>query len=192
MKQSLLALFLSSTLLFTTGCSTILSKTTGPEAIGTDKSQRSFGQIIDDELIETYVKTNLLKANPDYGRSHVNVVSYNGIVLLVGEVQSAELQQQATATAKQVSKVRRVHNEITVAGPISIVARGNDAWLKTKIKTRALFTKGANPVKVKVVVENGVVYLMGLVSHAQAEQAVTIAHKTYGIQKIVKVFEYID
>ena len=186
------ALLLLSTLLATTGCSTILSKTTGSDPIGTDKTSRSFGQYVDDELIETYVKTNMLKADPAFGRSHVNVVSYKGIVLLVGQIQGEALKQKAGEVARAVRNVRRVHNEITVAGPISFVARSNDVWLKTKIKTRSLLTKGVNPVKIKVVVENGVVYLMGLVSHAQAEQAVAVAHQTYGIQKIVKVFEYTD
>ena len=88
MKQPLVLLVLSSILLVTSGCSSILSKTTGSEPIGTNKSGRSFGQYIDDELIETYIKTNMLKADPAFGRSHVNVVSYNGIVLLVGEIQT--------------------------------------------------------------------------------------------------------
>lgn len=179
-----------SLLLFTAGCSTIVSETTGDQPVGTNQSQRSFGRFIDDQLIETYVAANILKADEAFKSANIGVTSYNGIVLLVGQVQSDKLKQQAGATAKQVRNVRRVHNEISVAGPISIPARTNDSWLKTKIKSRMLATKGSNPLKIKVVVENGVVYLMGLVSKEEAESAVEIAHKTYGVQKIVKVFEY--
>ncbi|MCF7981649.1 MAG: BON domain-containing protein [Pseudomonadales bacterium] len=179
-------------ILLTTGCGTIVSKTTGENPVGTNSSERSFGRFIDDQLIETYVSANILKANEAFKDANITVTSYNGIVLLVGQVQSEKLKQLASQTAKRVRNVRRVHNEISVAGPISIPARTNDAWLKTKIKSRMLATKGANPLRVKVIVENGVVYLMGLVGKAEAESAVEIAHKTYGVQKIVKVFEYTE
>lgn len=172
------------------GCGTILSKTTGNQPIGTDDSNRSFGSMVDDQLIETYIAANILKADQAFADANIGVTSYNGIVLLVGQVQSDRLKQLAGSTAKQVRNVRRVHNEIAVSGPISIPARTNDSWLKTKIKSRMLATKGTNPLEIKVVVENGVVYLMGLVSKAEADDAVDIAHKTYGVQKIVKVFEY--
>lgn len=172
------------------GCTTVVSKATGDRPVGTEKTERSFGRLIDDELIETYVGANLLKADPGYQDAHISVVSFNGIVLLVGQLKSEMLRGEATNIANQVRNVKRVHNELTVSGPISVPARSNDAWLKTKIKSTMLATDGINPLEVKVVVENGIVYLMGLVSKPQADLAVTIARQTYGVQKIVKVFEY--
>ena len=186
------ALVVLSLCLLVTGCGTIVSKTTGTNPVGTNASERSFGRLIDDQLIETYVSANILKANEDFKDANVSVTSYNGIVLLTGQVQSEQLKQLASQTAKNVRNVRRVHNEISVAGPISIPARTNDSWLKTKIKSRMLADKDTNPPRVKVVVENGVVYLMGMVHKTEADSAVEIAHKTYGVQKIVKVFEYTE
>ena len=186
------ALVVLSLCLLVTGCGTIVSKTTGTNPVGTNASERSFGRLIDDQLIETYVSANILKANEDFKDANVSVTSYNGIVLLTGQVQSEQLKQLASQTAKNVRNVRRVHNEISVAGPISIPARTNDSWLKTKIKSRMLADKDTNPLRVKVVVENGVVYLMGMVHKTEADSAVEIAHKTYGVQKIVKVFEYTE
>lgn len=174
------------------GCSTIVSKTTGDRPVGTDKTERSFGRLIDDEIIETYIGANLLKADPGYQSAHLRVVSFNGIVLLVGQVKSEQLLTDAAAIASQVRNVKRVHNELTISGPISIPARTNDQWLKIKTKSRMLATKGINSLEVKVVVENGVIYLMGLVDKAQTDLAVRIARQTYGVQKIVKVFEYTD
>lgn len=185
----LIALVLTVTL---SGCSTIVSKTTGDRPVGTDKTDRSFGRFIDDELIETYIGANMLKADPGYQHAHIRVVSFNGIVLLVGQVKSEHLRGQATEIANQVRNVKRVHNEITVSGPISIPARSNDHWLKTKIKSSMLTTEGINPLEVKVVVENGIIYLMGMVSRAEADLAVRISRQTFGVQKIVKVFEYTD
>jgi len=189
MTSRLLALTLALTL---GGCTTIVSKATGENPVGTDKTERSFGRFIDDELIETYVGANLLKADPGYQSAHLRVISFNGIVLLVGQVKSETLRGEAVAIATQVRNVKRVHNELTVSGPISIPARTNDSWLKTKIKAAMLADKGINPLEVKVVVENGIVYLMGLVGKPQADLAVNIARQTYGVQKIVKVFEYTD
>ena len=174
------------------GCSTIVSKATGDQPAGTDKTERSFGQLIDDQLIETYVGANLLKADPGYQSAHVRAVSFNGIVLLVGQVKSEQLRTEAATVASQVRNVKRVHNELTISGPISIPARSNDQWLKTKIKSTMLATKGINPLAVKVVVENNIIYLMGLVEKPQADLAVRIARQTYGVQKIVRVFEYTD
>jgi len=179
-----------SLVLAMSGCTTIVSKTTGDRPVGTVKTERSFGRLIDDELIETYVGANLLKADPGYQAAHIRVVSFNGIVLLVGQLKSEMLRGEATNIANQVRNVKRVHNELTVSGPISVPARSNDAWLKTKIKSTMLATDGINPLEVKVVVENGIVYLMGLVRKPQADLAVKIARQTYGVQKIVKVFEY--
>jgi len=171
------------------GCSSILSKTTGDGAVGANSSKRSFGRQIDDQLIETYVKTNIKKDEGLKG-SNIGVVSYNGIVLLIGQVKSEHARSLAEDKAKIVRNVRRVHNELEVSGPISFPARTNDLWLKTKIKTSMLTTEGLNPLRIKAVVEDGAVYLMGLVSNEEADSAVELARKTYGIQKIVKVFEY--
>lgn len=174
------------------GCSTVVSKTTGSKPVGTSSNERSFGRYIDDQLIETYIGANLLKADKGYNSANINIISFNGIVLLTGQVKSEELRLNASQIAKQVRNVRRVHNEITVSGPISIPARTNDTWLKTKIKSQMLTSKIVNPLRIKVVVENGVVFLMGLVNQSEAQGAVDIAHKTFGVQKIVKVFEYLN
>jgi osmotically-inducible protein OsmY len=172
------------------GCSAIVSETSGDQPVGTDQTERSFGRLIDDQLIEVYIGANLRKADPGYKSAHIQVVSFNGIVLLVGQVKSEQLLAEASKIASQVRNVKRVHNKLTISGPISLPARSNDKWLKTKIKTRMLGTKGINTLEVKVVVENGVVYLMGLVDKPQADLAIEISRKTYGVQKIVKVFEY--
>lgn len=192
MKTVTTRLILLTLALTVGGCTTIVSKTTGDQPVGTDKTERSFGRFIDDELIETYVGANMLKSDPGFQSAHLRVVSFNGIVLLVGQLKSEQLRAEATEIASQVRNVKRVHNELTVSGPISIPARSNDQWLKTKIKSSMLATKGINPLEVKVVVENGVIYLMGLVDKPQADLAVRISRQTYGVQKIVKVFEYTD
>lgn len=190
MQKNIRNILLLCAILHITACSTIIGKINGEQPLGIDQAQRSFGRMIDDQIIETYIASNIFNANTDFQISNIVVTSFNGIVLLVGQVKSNELRNLATNIAKKVRNVRNVHNEITVSGAISLPARTNDAWLTTKIKSRMLGTKGTNPLRIKVIVENSVAYLMGVVSHNEATRAVDLTRKVYGIQKIVKVFEY--
>jgi len=94
--------------------------------------------------------------------------------------------------AAKIRKARTIHNEIEISGPISRVARSNDAWLTSKVKSRLLARRDIRGVRTKVVTENSIVYLMGLVTRDHAQKSVEVAQKVFGVQKIVKVFEYID
>jgi osmotically-inducible protein OsmY len=157
-----------------------------------DPSKRTTGTFIDDAVLEPLIKNEIFKSNPDFKGSHIVVVSYNGLVLLAGQVATAELKEQAATVAQEVNRVRKVHNELSIGGPISLVARTNDTWLTAKVKSRLVGSSEAKGLKVKVVTENGVVYLMGLLNRSHADAVVTVTANVYGVQKIVKVFEYLD
>lgn len=157
-----------------------------------DPSKRTTGTFIDDAVLEPLIKNEIFKADPTFKGSHIVVVSYNGLVLLAGQVATAELKERAATVAQDVNRVRKVHNELSIGGPISLVARTNDSWLTTKVKSRLVASSDAKGLKVKVVTENGVVYLMGLLNRAQADAVVSVTADVYGVQKIVKVFEYLD
>ncbi len=98
----------------------------------------------------------------------------------------------ATAQVEPLRNVRKVHNELTVAGKTTLLSRTNDSWLTTKVKSALSAAESTDATRIKVVTENGVVYLMGLLTRAEADAAVDIARDIQGIQKIVKVFEYIN
>lgn len=172
-------------------CSSLISATRSTP-IKDDYGKRSFGRFIDDGLIETKIKVNTKKADPQLKKAHIGVTSYNGVVLLVGQVPNAQMQELAGKVAKQVRNVRRVHNELAIAGPISLPARSNDSWLTTKVKSKLLASRSVKGQRVKVVTESGVVHLMGLVTRSEADQIVNTIRGTFGVQKIVRIFEYID
>ena len=157
-----------------------------------ETGRRSPGVFIDDAVVENVVESEIRASSPDYKGSHISVVSLNGVVLLVGQVPSAALKAQATEVAQGIRRVKRVHNELDVGGPTSFFARTNDGWLTTKVKSRLIANKEIPGTRVKVQTENGVVFLMGLVNRADADKAVAVAQQVYGVQKIVKVFEYLD
>ncbi|POA28345.1 MULTISPECIES: BON domain-containing protein [Pseudomonas] len=188
-RLGLLALTLS---LGISGCSSVLTATR-ETPIEDDRGTRTFGSKIDDSLIETKVDVNVAKASPGLAQgSRIIVTSFNGVVLLAGQTPSPDLKELAGQAAAAVQRVKTVHNELQIMQPSSILARNNDAWLTTKIKTQMLADASIPGSRIKVVTENGIVYLLGLLTKQEAEQATNLVQGVSGVQKIVKLFEYID
>ncbi|MFY1664886.1 BON domain-containing protein [Pseudomonas sp. Pseu.R1] len=174
------------------GCSSVVNASR-EAPIDDDRGTRTLGSKIDDSLIETKVAVNIAKASPDLdSNSHIVVTSFNGVVLLAGQTPRADLKQLAEQTASQVQKVKKVSNELQVIEPSSYLARSNDSWLTSKIKTEMLTDSAIPGSRIKVVTENGIVYLMGLLTQAEANRATNLVQGVSGVQKIVKLFEYID
>ncbi|KQQ67691.1 phospholipid-binding protein [Pseudomonas sp. Leaf127] len=174
------------------GCSSVLTATRD-NPIEDDRGTRTIGSKIDDSLIETKAAVNISKAHPDLAEgSHVVVTSYNGIVLLAGQTPRAELKTIAEQAAASVQRVKKVNNELQILPPSSLLARNNDAWLTTKIKSQMLTDNSIPGSRIKVVTENGIVYLLGLVTQDEANRATNLVQGVSGVQKIVRLFEYID
>ncbi len=151
--------------------------------------RRTSGIYVEDENIELkavkQMETNLGE------EAHVNVTSYNRNVLLTGEVPSAEAKSKAEDFVRAIDNVRNITNELVVGPKTSISSRSNDTYLTSKVKTKFL-TENRFPANyVKIVTENSVVYLLGIVTQAEADAATDIARNTDGVSKVVKVFEYI-
>ncbi len=150
--------------------------------------RRSAGAQLDDESIELKNASEVRGRLPD--TAHVNATSYNGIVLLTGEVPDATAQRQLTDLARSLPRVREVHNETVVAPATSLGDRSNDTLITSKVKTRLIEANQVPANLVKVVTERGVVYLMGLVSRREADAATNLAATTSGVARVVRVFEY--
>ena len=170
------------------GCVPVLIGAGGAAAVTSLEDRRSTGTQIDDEAIETRASNRL---NDRFGsRAHINVTSYNRIALITGEVPDERSRDEAEKIVLAVPTVRAATNDVQIAGPSSLASRANDSYLTTKVRGRLLDTKRLSPVHVKVVSEAGVVYLMGLVTEPEADEAVEIARTTGGVRKVVKAFEY--
>ncbi|RKR02508.1 osmotically-inducible protein OsmY [Kushneria sinocarnis] len=129
--------------------------------------------------------------NQSLATGHINVDVYNTRVLLTGQVPDAASKQQAARLARDVEAVHDVRNELSVAANTSTGQRLHDTWLTSKIRTRMAASENIDADRIRVTTENGVVYLMGLVRHDEAETAIGIVRDVDGVQRIVKVFEYI-
>ncbi len=157
--------------------------------VAMSQDRRTSGMFVEDEGIEQKGSRRISEKNGD--NVHVNITSYNRNVLLTGEAPSESVKTEIGSLVRSVEHVRNVVNEIAVGSVSSFASRSNDTLITSKVKSRFIDGGKFQVNHVKVVTENGVVYLLGLVTRKEAESAVEIAGSTSGVRKVVKVFEYI-
>ena len=159
---------------------------------GADPGARSPGVILDDRGIERAVKVALRDAGDALAAINVGVDSFNGVVLLTGQVPDAALKREAQRNVEPLRKVRRIHNELVVGPADTFVSRANDRLLEGRTLSALVGSENVNADRVKIVVRNGAVFLMGLVTNDQGDAAANVASRVSGVQRVVKVFEYIE
>lgn len=154
--------------------------------------RRTVGNVVADQEIEFKAMAARSK-DPIFEGSHINIISFNGVVLLTGETPTPEARQRMEQKVRNIEGVRRVQNELIIAAPSAAAAHASDAWITTKAKASLFKVKMDNfdPTRVKVHTENGTVYLMGLVTRTEADAVVEQVRQLKGVQRVVKVFEYI-
>jgi osmotically-inducible protein OsmY len=171
------------------GCVEMAVVGAGATALALD-DRRSAGAQTEDKEIDLRGEARINERLGD--KVHINVTSFNRNVLLTGEAPDAAAKAQIEKIVREITNVRGVVNEIQILGASSYSARGNDSYITSKVKARFIDSGRAFSANhVKVVTESSVVYLLGLVTRAEAEAAVEIARTTGGVQKVVRVFEYI-
>ncbi|KTD42811.1 BON domain-containing protein [Legionella parisiensis] len=129
--------------------------------------------------------------NRQLSDSRVLVTSFNRVVLLVGQTPTASLRNLAEKIARTTPGVHRVYNEISVGYPIPLTERSKDSWITSQVRSMLLAKKGLESGSIRIVTENKVVYLMGIVNAQQAALAVDAARRVNGVSKVVKIFQYI-
>jgi osmotically-inducible protein OsmY len=187
----LVIIFLLLPLPFLSGCALVAA--TGVAAgtgVAISEDRRTSGTMVQDESIE--FKSNR-RIKEKFGRKvHVDVTSFNRHVLLTGEAASATVKNEIEDIVRAVEGLRDVTNKITVGEVRPLTARTHDALITSKVKARFVNEGIFQANHVKVVTEDGVVYLLGLVDREEAQNAVKIAKSTSGVRKVVQVFEYLD
>lgn len=174
------------------GCFLLVAGGVGAAAISI-ADRRTTGAQIDDEAIEAKAASRF-KEQFGSAQFQVNVTSYNRRVLLTGQAATEDIKNKLTQIAKDVPNVVNVTNEVVVADSSSFGSRSNDGLITSNVKARFLTSNGGqfSPNHVKVTTENNVVYLMGIVTPAEGDAAAEVARTSSGVQKVVKVFEYVD
>jgi len=167
----------------------------GGAAVLMAEDRRSSGTYIDDQGIELKASKRISEKYSDKkyeDQIHVDITSFNRFVLLDGEVPDQATKDEIGALALGVEGVRNVQNEIVIGPITSTSTRANDAYITSKVKAHFTSENKFQPNHVKVVTEDSVVFLMGLVKHKEGDDAADIASTTGGVTRVVKVFEYID
>jgi osmotically-inducible protein OsmY len=186
LKTAVLLLTAASVL---SGCAVLLvgGAVVGGAVVATDR--RSSGTQIDDQAIE-------FKSGPRIkellgGRGHVNVVSYNRIVLITGEVPTDADKLALEQRLGQIDNVRSVASELAVMDASSLSERSTDTFITSKVKAALVDAGEVSSAAIKVVTERGSVFLMGRVTEREAARASDVVRTVRGVQKVVRVFETI-
>lgn len=135
------------------------------------------------------IAMNRISASPQLQGTHIVVATFDHIMLLVGQTPTDEQRQTAYQLVSNIRNISRVYNEITVQNPTSTWRRSHDTWITTKLKTEMMAQSGLHSTQIKVVTEDGVVYLMGVLTQRQRDLAVSVARRADGVRKVVEVFE---
>ena len=189
MRKILVATALGLSLLQLQGCIPLIATGAGAGVLmATDR--RSSGIYIQDQEIELRAANRTRDAFPA-DNVHVNFNSYNQMVLITGEVPDEATKQKINAMVMGIGNVKSTYNELRIVPAALLSARSGDAYITTKVKTRFFDAKRFPATAVKITTENGVVYLMGLVTQQEGADAAQIASTTSGVIKVVKLFDYV-
>lgn len=189
-KKTLSPFLLGAVLLLLQGCITTAVVTTAAVAGKVATDPRSAGTQVDDEILEEKVAQNLNNDAQLKTETRINVVVYNGKVLLIGQAPNYTAAETAKNIAAGVEGVKEVVNEIRTGEVIRASQVAIDSWITTTIKSKLLLNGEVKTTEVKVITENGEVFLIGRLSHTQADAATEVARNVRGVSKVVKVITY--
>lgn len=172
--------------LLLTGCMNVA--TTGAQAF---YNRHSLQKSIDDQYATMQIYRHLNDKTHEFENTNISIATYNGDVLLAGEVPNAWQKARAGNIARNVPNVKEVYNMLAVKSPSSVITRMSDAWITAKIKSKLIASEDLDATQIKVVTENGVVYLMGVLPPDEAKAAAELASDTSGVKQVVKIFSYV-
>lgn len=146
---------------------------------------------LNDQTISMKAERAIYLDTTRFQDTNVSVSCFNGIVLIAGQVENNNQRREIEAIIQKIPGVKEIHDATTLSSPSSALTRVSDTWITTKVKAKLIAMNDIDPGQIKVITENGMVYLMGIVPPEEAEMAVDLARTTEGVQGVVKVFSYI-
>ncbi|MFT6331370.1 MAG: osmotically-inducible protein OsmY [Bermanella sp.] len=187
-KTIYLPIVLSATLLLQSCVGLVIGAGMGAASVAHDR--RTIGTQVDDTTTAGRISTAMFKNTAIKEQASISVQVFNGTALLVGQAPTRALMQQAEKLASSVKNIKKIHNQIRLGSPIPANVIANDAWLASKVKTKLIADKRIDGLHIEIEVENGEVFLMGLVSEQESNIAVDITRNIQGVKQVIKAFEY--
>ncbi len=186
---AIIAILLGINLLYGCAPAVVGGAATGASVV---HDRRSVGAAVEDQNIE--LKALHYKAQDDRLQKHTNIsaTSYNKVVLLTGQAENEQLHQRYVEMVRRIPEVKRVVDEVKIGPSASLTQQGTDAYITSKVKIKLFDVKlpDFDPTRVKVVTDQGNVYLMGIVSEQEASQVVQKVRYVSGVKRVIKIFEY--
>jgi osmotically-inducible protein OsmY len=183
-----LPIILSATLLLQSCVGLIIGAGMGAASVAHDR--RTIGTQVDDTTTAGRIATAMSKNTAIKDQASISVQVFNGTALLVGQAPTRALMQQAEKLASSVKNIKKIHNQIRLGSPITANIIANDAWLASKVKAKLIADKRIDGLHIEIEVENGEVFLMGLVNEQESDIAVDITRNIQGVKQVIKAFEY--
>lgn len=173
------------------GCAGVLIAGAGT-GVGSATDRRTVSTQAKDQTIDMRAAHRIGETHPLWDDSRIVVITTNGKSLLTGQAPTEEYRAQAEAIVKDVPGVKKIYNEIRLGQPVDMTTRSQDTWITSKVKSTLLAENNFDGTKVKVVTENGEVFLIGLVTQKEADTAVELARHVSDVKKVVTVFELVQ
>lgn len=151
-------------------------------------SNLPLGTQVDDVTLKGRAYNTLSKVVGGNRKAAVGITTFNGIILLIGQVPTEAIMNKVAQAMTRVKGAKVVYNHLTVQPPLSFSRTANDTWITTKVKSN--FVGKVNPFQFKVVTEDGIVYLIAVTDKATGDRAAMIASKTSGVKKVVTCYVY--
>lgn len=189
-NRAILLAFTCLTLL--SGCITALIAGVAITTVDIIHDRRTAGEYVDDNTIELTAQNYLISTPEIRAATHIKPTSWNGILLITGEIDDEDIKRELIEKFKSIDGVRQLVDESTITGKTALLSRTNDTWITTKVKSRLLLKTGLDANRVKVITTRGSVYLMGIVTQDEADRATELTRTVKGVARVVKVFEYIS
>ncbi|MGE4369995.1 MAG: BON domain-containing protein [Burkholderiaceae bacterium] len=174
------------------GCGAILVGGAAATTAVVVTDRRTAGEQVEDQTIEMKAAAELRKLFQNNENARVNATSYDGLVLLTGDVPTEADKASAEETVKAIRNVKRISNEIRIGAPTPISVRTNDTWITSKVRTTLINTKEVPSLTIVVTTERGIVYLLGKVTEDEGRRAARAAAHVPGVNKVIKLFEIVS
>jgi osmotically-inducible protein OsmY len=188
LKKIYLPLTLFALLLLQSCAGLLIGAGMGVVSVAHDR--RTIGTQVDDTTTASRISFAMLNDAAIKEQTNISIQVFNGTALLVGQAPTQELMQHAGKLASSVKNIKKLHNQIRLGSPIPANIVANDVWLASKIKTKLIADKRIDGLHIEIEVENGEVFLMGLVSEKESIIAVDITRNVKGVKQVIKAFEY--
>ncbi|MFQ1041655.1 division/outer membrane stress-associated lipid-binding lipoprotein [Gilliamella sp. CG16] len=191
MRKIALTVILMSGSLMLQGC---VAAVIGAGATATAKvasDPRTTGTQVDDTTLNSRMGMKLKENTSAFNGSRISTSAYDGNILLTGQANN-EQSMKAENLAHEVEGVKKVFNQIRIGESVGAGTITNDAWITTKVKSQLVLNSATKARNIKVVTENGEVFLIGIVKPEEGKAAAVVASKVAGVKKVITLFTYLD